>query len=110
LPGAPSAFPRYENVVSALFLRAASASDESGLTASKIRVLIVEDEFLVAWQLETAFRRSNMDVVGVADTVAEAIRLAESERPTVVIMDVRLGGHRDGIDAARELYSRFGLR
>ena len=74
------------------------------------QILIVEDEFFVALDLETTLRTAGFDVVGVTGNAVEAVRLAEAHQPSVVIMDVRLAGDRDGIDAAIEIFERFGIR
>ncbi len=74
------------------------------------QVLIVEDEFFVALDLETTLQRAGFEVVGVANNAGDAVRLAESQRPSVVIMDVRLAGDSDGIDAAIEIFERFGIK
>ena len=73
-------------------------------------VLIVEDEFFVALDLETTLQRAGFEVVGVASNAADALRLAEAHQPSVVVMDVRIAGVRDGIDAAIEIFERFGIR
>lgn len=73
-------------------------------------ILIVEDDFLIAFDLEAALKDAGFTVVGVAASADEALALAAKHNPSVVIMDVRLVGSRDGIDAALELYSRHGLR
>ena len=74
------------------------------------QVLIVEDEFFVALDLETMLQGFGFVVVGVANNAADAVRLAEAHRPSVIVMDVRLVGERDGIDAAIEIFERFGIR
>jgi two-component system, response regulator PdtaR len=74
------------------------------------RVLIVEDEFLVASEIEQALIAGGLKVVGVAATAEEAIGLAKLNRPCLAIMDIRLAGKRDGIDAALQLLREHGLR
>ena len=81
-----------------------------GEAATPHQVLIVEDEFFVALDLETTLQKAGFEVVGVANNAADAVRLAEAHRPTVIIMDVRLSGERDGVDAAIEIFERFGIR
>lgn len=81
--------------------------DKGGL---RRRVLIVEDEFFVALDLETTLIRAGFEIVGVANNATDAVRLAEEEQPSVVVMDVRLTGERDGIDAAIEIFERFGIK
>jgi two-component system, response regulator PdtaR len=74
------------------------------------QVLIVEDEYFLALDLETTLQRAGFEVVGVASTAEQAVRMAEARRPSVVVMDVRLAGDRDGIDAAIEIFERFAIR
>jgi two-component system, response regulator PdtaR len=74
------------------------------------RILIVEDDFLVANEIEIALSDAGFDIAGVAASADEAAELAESQKPALVVMDVRLGGERDGIHAAVEIFRKFGIR
>jgi DNA-binding NarL/FixJ family response regulator len=67
------------------------------------RALIVDDEFLIAFDLEASMRALGFDVCAVASNEKDAIELAKSNPPDVVVMDVYLGGTRAGIEAARWL-------
>ncbi|MEA2839553.1 MAG: two-component system, response regulator PdtaR [Methylobacteriaceae bacterium] len=49
-------------------------------------------------------------MVGIAATAEEAVKIGRSENPDLAIMDIRLGGHRDGVDAAIELFTTAGIR
>lgn len=73
------------------------------------RILIVEDEFLIALSAEEALVSEGFEVVGVAATFEVAVGLAESERPDLVLMDIRLASALDGVEAAIEIRRRFGL-
>lgn len=53
-------------------------------------VLIVEDEFLIAMELEWMFEARGWRVIGPAATVRDALHLLEGERPTVALLDVNL--------------------
>ena len=64
------------------------------------RGLIVDDEFLIALDLESSMRELGFNVCTVASNENDAIELAKSNRPDVVVMDVYLGGTRAGIEAA----------
>jgi CheY-like chemotaxis protein len=64
------------------------------------RVLIVEDESIVALELKMSLRRLGHEVVALAGNGADAIYLAGVHRPDVILMDIRLKGKMDGIDAA----------
>ena len=73
------------------------------------RVLVVEDEYFVALDAENALDSAGFEVVGVAATAEEAVEIARAERPDLVLMDIRLAGVRDGIDAAAEIRSDLGI-
>ncbi|HEX2656292.1 MAG TPA: response regulator [Xanthobacteraceae bacterium] len=75
-----------------------------------IRILIVEDDFLVAMQIETALIEEGFDLIGIATSADEAIEFAQSHCPALIIMDVRLAGQRDGIDAALQIFRDLGIR
>lgn len=76
---------------------------------SRGRVLIVEDEYFVALEAEDSLTEAGFEVVGMAATAEEAVGMAEAGRPDLVLMDVRLAGARDGIDAAAEIRARLGI-
>lgn len=76
----------------------------------QVRVLVVEDEWLVSMEIETILENAGFQVVGVAVSADEAVRMAETERPDLVMMDIRLKGRGDGVDAALEINRRLGLR
>ena len=89
---------------------AASRESAPAVDARRLRVAIVEDEAIIAIEIEDMLTEMGAEVVGVALTAEEAIRLAEDERPDAMTMDVRLSGDRDGISAALEIFERFGIR
>ena len=74
------------------------------------RILIVEDDLLIASQMEEALTEGGFQVVGTASTGEEALQLARSQAPTLVVMDIRLAGDRDGIDTALELFHSHSIR
>src|ERR687891_611868 len=69
------------------------------------RVLVAEDEALIRLDLAEMLREEGYEVVGEAGDGQEAVDLAESLRPDLVIMDVKMP-RRDGIDAASEIASK----
>jgi response regulator NasT len=73
--------------------------------AAPRRVLIAEDEALIRLDLAEMLREEGYDVVGEAGDGQEAVDLAESLRPDLVIMDVKMP-RRDGIDAAAEIAAK----
>jgi DNA-binding NarL/FixJ family response regulator len=76
----------------------------------RARVIIAEDDFLIAMQTEQALLAAGLEVVGITITADEVLDLARQEHPALVIMDIRLAGRRDGIDAARELFHQLNIR
>ncbi|WP_246622833.1 response regulator [Rhizobium laguerreae] len=75
-----------------------------------IRILIVEDEFLIALELEYRLRDAGFEVIGIAATAGEALSIAASDLPALAIMDIRLADRTDGIQAAIELNATLGVR
>jgi two-component system, cell cycle sensor histidine kinase and response regulator CckA len=67
------------------------------------RVLIVEDEGLIAEELRERLSRLGMTVVGTVDTADAAVGLAIDTRPDVVLMDIQIKGARDGVQAAGDI-------
>ena len=73
------------------------------------RALIVDDEFLIAFDLEASMRELGFDVCGVASNERDAMELAVNNPLDVVVMDVYLGGTRAGIEAGRWLREVCGV-
>ena len=67
------------------------------------RVLIIEDEFLIALDLEATMFKLGFDVCALAASAQKARSLAMNDLPDVALVDVYLGGSRDGIEVARWL-------
>src|SRR4051794_29108199 len=78
------------------------------MTQKSTRVLILEDETLVAWSLSEMLSLVGCEVTGIAATVHDALCLAEVTRPDLAVVDVRLAGRRDGIEGAELLKNQFG--
>jgi CheY-like chemotaxis protein len=74
----------------------------------KARILIVEDESIVQLDLQQQLERMGYGVVGVASRGEEAVAKAAELNPDLVIMDVRLDGPMDGIEAARRIRAAQG--
>ena len=80
-----------------------SSSAASHADHSLPRVLIVEDELLVAWHLESLAREQNLEVSGLVPDGDGAIEQAVDLDVDLVLMDIRLAGRMDGIEAARRI-------
>ncbi|MET0285438.1 MAG: response regulator [Polyangiales bacterium] len=75
----------------------------------RARILIVEDERVVARDIAHQLRRIGHEVAGSTSLAEEAADLATQSDAELVLMDIRLEGERDGIEAAREIRERCGL-
>lgn len=66
-------------------------------------ILIVEDEFVVANDLQLTLQKAGYEVTGIADSVEEAISMIEKRKPSMVLLDIYLKGNGTGIDLAKYL-------
>ena len=73
-------------------------------------VLVVEDEFIVAFELKMALEKMGYEVCGIESSGESAIESVGRSRPDCVLMDVSLKGQMDGIEAARHIRARYGVR
>ncbi|MFO1475092.1 MAG: response regulator [Verrucomicrobiota bacterium] len=73
------------------------------------RILIAQDELIVAADIEARLARMGYTIAGITDNGPAAVELAGSCQPTVVLMDIRLKGPMDGIAAAEEIRKRYDL-
>lgn len=75
----------------------------------KGRLLVVEDETLIAEYLVDLLAALGHEVCPPASTGLSALRIADSDRPDLAIVDIGLAGKMDGIETACELRARFGI-
>lgn len=73
------------------------------------RALIIEDEALIAEELRERLSRLGFSVIAAVDTADEGIAIATRERPELVLMDIRLKGEKDGLQAAIEIRRRVDV-
>ncbi len=73
------------------------------------RILIVEDERIVALDLKSRLESEGYRVEGLAASGEDAVRKAAALEPDLVLMDIRLEGEMDGIDAAGRIHEQFGI-
>jgi two-component system, response regulator PdtaR len=105
LQAPPSRLPCRDNAVFAI-----DESAGSRIWARKpARILVIEDDLLIATQIETTLTEAGFEVVSLA-TGEEAIELAAKDPPDLAVVDIRLAGDRDGVDTALELFRSHGIR
>ena len=73
------------------------------------KILIVEDEAIVAADMARQLSSLGYTVVGTAFSGDEAIQLATNAQPELVLMDIQLKGNRDGIETAQTIHDQLGL-
>jgi CheY-like chemotaxis protein len=79
-------------------------SARDGLRANAAaRVLIIEDEPIIALDIQDLVERCGHSVVGIAATESEAVRIARAERPSLVLADINLGAGGDGATAVARI-------
>ncbi|MFC3581754.1 response regulator [Sphingomonas hylomeconis] len=76
---------------------------------TRARVLIIEDEPIIAMDIETIVRDLGHDVTGVAVTRDEALALAMEDRPGLVLADIQLADDSSGIDAVKDILAEFSV-
>ena len=100
----------------AAYVIAVEPGDVDGLVAealneidnqTRARVLIIEDEPIIAMDIETIVRDLGHEVTGVAVTRDEALALAIDDRPGLVLADIQLADDSSGIDAVKDILARF---
>lgn len=82
---------------------------EAGSAEALVRVLVVEDEWIIASDLADCLKSLGYHVTGIASTSADAVGMARDQRPDIVLMDIVLRGNGDGIDAAGRVREDLGI-
>jgi diguanylate cyclase (GGDEF)-like protein/PAS domain S-box-containing protein len=72
-------------------------------------ILIVEDEKIIALDLQRRLERFGYSVIGMASDGQEAISLARERRPDIILMDIMLAGGLDGIEPAKQIRAQLGI-
>lgn len=73
----------------------------------KPKILVVEDEIIVAVNLGQKLKKLGYELVGITSSGEEAIQKAEENHPDLVLMDINIEGNLDGIETAEVLRNRF---
>ncbi|WP_260508537.1 response regulator [Sphingomicrobium aestuariivivum] len=74
---------------------------------TRAEVLIIEDEPIIAMDIETIVRDLGHNVTGVAVTRDEAVAQAKADRPSLVLADIQLADDSSGIDAVKDILADF---
>ncbi|MBM4240927.1 MAG: response regulator [Euryarchaeota archaeon] len=76
---------------------------------AKVKIIVVEDERIAAEDIKDGLESLGYTVTAVVSSGKDAIKTAEELQPDLIIMDIRLEGDMDGIEAAEKIRARFGI-
>jgi len=79
------------------------------LVDRKPKILIVEDEMIIAAYISIELSKLNYEVIGINTQAEDAIATVKNNRPDLILMDVWLDGSMDGITAAEYIYHTFHI-
>jgi two-component system, LytTR family, response regulator LytT len=79
------------------------------MALSKTGILIVEDESIVAKDIQQSLKKLGYEVLGICSTGEDAIVKAEQTKPSLVLMDIMLKGQMSGIDAADAIRQKLNI-
>lgn len=74
-----------------------------------VQILVVEDEYILAINLQESLESLGYTVLGIADSAEEAIEKATESRPNLILMDIRLRGEMDGIQASEQIWRNLQI-
>ena len=75
----------------------------------KTKILIVEDEVIIAMEVESQLQGLGYEVTSIVNTGENAIKKAAEDKPDLILMDIRIKGELDGIDTAEVIRNKFGI-
>ncbi|QTA84694.1 Two component system response regulator [Desulfonema magnum] len=75
----------------------------------KIKILIAEDEAIIAMRMEMELKSLGYDVCKPVSTGKKVIKSAENDKPDIVLMDLHLVGKMPGIEAARTIWNNYKI-
>lgn len=73
------------------------------------RILIVEDENIIAMDIQSTLIKMGHDVFAIVSSGEESIKIASTTMPDIVLMDIKLKGKMNGIQAAKSIYRQFRI-
>ncbi len=76
---------------------------------TKASILVVEDEIIVAKDIQNRLRKFGYTVPAIASSGEEALEKVVEVNPDLILMDIRLRGNMDGVEAAQEIYANFNI-
>jgi AmiR/NasT family two-component response regulator len=90
-------------------LAACAEEKDPMAAAAEHKIVIVEDEGLIAADLESRLKSAGYQVPGTADSAQPALKLIRETWPDLVLMDIRLKGEQDGIQVAELVHEQLDI-
>ncbi|NQU63033.1 MAG: response regulator [SAR324 cluster bacterium] len=75
----------------------------------KIRILLVEDESIIAIDTQSTLEEIGYEVVSIVDTGEKAIAVSKKQKPDIILMDIRIKGEMDGIETAEVIRTQLNI-
>jgi CheY-like chemotaxis protein len=79
------------------------------MTSDKVKIMIVEDEAMIAMDIEEKLREMGYDVPAMVNNGKDAIELAGIHHPKLVLMDIVIRGEMDGIETAGKIKQLYNI-
>ncbi|WP_052318163.1 two-component system response regulator [Spirochaeta africana] len=76
---------------------------------TKARLMIVEDEKIIALDLQRRLEKYGYEVTGLSNDGSEAVTMAEKDQPDLILMDIMLNGETDGVQAATRIFHDYQI-
>lgn len=76
---------------------------------SKTNILIVEDESIIAKDIQNSLKKLGYTIAGICSSGEDAVKTAEEKKPDIVLMDIMLKGGISGIEAAEQIRKNFNI-
>lgn len=105
---------RHDQIAQVMQCSPAEAEELVGIALSEMsrslsgKVMVIEDETIIAMDLKGIVQAMGHDVTGIARTHAAAVELAHRQRPDLILADIQLADGSSGIDAVNELLAEMG--
>jgi len=75
----------------------------------QLKILIIEDEIIIATVTKRTLKNLGYEVTAIVDTGEKAIKTIEANKPDLVLMDIQITGKPDGIETVSAIHSRFNI-
>ena len=79
------------------------------MKSTRGKILIVEDELIIAKSLARQLENLNYELVGTASMGKKALAIIPKNRPDVVLMDIVIAGEMDGIETGKKIQEQFDI-